>query len=121
MKGRQVLGRQLPGQREQGVSEVVAMGTWMLTKAREAVSSHSALLRSPKLVSQAGSPLHSGAQAGEWPLVLGAEHQHPSPSPQPKASPACPVPGWLPSPAPDSQKSTSSLRNWESESHLRES
>lgn len=56
VKGRQVLGRQLPGQREQGVSEVVAMGTWMLTKAREAVSSHSALLRSPKLVSQAGSP-----------------------------------------------------------------
>lgn len=56
MEGRQVLGRQLPGQREQGVSEVVAMGTWMLTKAREAVSSHSALLRSPKLVSQAGSP-----------------------------------------------------------------
>lgn len=47
MEGRQVLGRQLPGQREQGVSEVVAMGTWMLTKAREAVSSHSALLRSP--------------------------------------------------------------------------
>lgn len=56
VEGRQVLGRQLPGQREQGVSEVVAMGTWMLTKAREAVSSHSALLRSPELVSQAASP-----------------------------------------------------------------
>lgn len=55
VEGRQVLGRQLPRQREQGVSEVVAMGTWMLTKAREAVSSHSALLRSPGLVSQAGS------------------------------------------------------------------
>lgn len=55
VEGRQVLGRQLPGQREQGVSEVVAMGTWMLTKAREAVSSHSALLRSPRLVSQAAS------------------------------------------------------------------
>lgn len=27
VEGRQVLGRQLPGQREQGVSEVVAMGT----------------------------------------------------------------------------------------------
>lgn len=51
-----MLGRQLPGQREQGVSEVVAMGTWMLTKAREAVSSHSALLRSLGLLSQASSP-----------------------------------------------------------------
>lgn len=60
VEGRQVLGRQLPGQREQGVSEVVAMGTWMLTKAREAVSSHSALLRSPRLVSQAGSPIALG-------------------------------------------------------------
>lgn len=61
MKGRQVLGRQLPGQREQGVSEVVAMGTWMLTKAREAVCSHSALLRSPRLVSQAGSRFSLGS------------------------------------------------------------
>lgn len=61
VEGRQVLGRQLPGQREQGVSEVVAMGTWMLTKAREAVSSHSALLRSPGLVSQAGSRFSLGS------------------------------------------------------------
>ncbi|KAM6148498.1 calcium/calmodulin-dependent protein kinase type II subunit alpha-like [Erethizon dorsatum] len=37
------------------------MGTWMLTKAREAVSSHSALLRSPRLVSQAGSPFALGS------------------------------------------------------------
>lgn len=61
LEGRQVLGRQLPGQREQGVSEVVAMGTWMLTKAREAVSSHSALLRSLGLVSQAGSRFSLGS------------------------------------------------------------
>lgn len=61
VQGRQVLGRQLPGQREQGVSEVVAMGTWMLTKAREAVSSHSALLRSPGLASQAGSRFSLGS------------------------------------------------------------
>lgn len=61
MEGRQVLGRQLPRQREQGVSEVVAMGTWMLTKAREAVSSPSALLRNPGLVTQAGSQFALGS------------------------------------------------------------
>ena len=39
---------------------------------------------------------------------------------QPQASPARPAPGWPPSPAPASRKSTSSSRNWESELHLRE-
>lgn len=38
------------------------MGTWMLTKAREAVSSHSALLRSPGLVSQAGCQFALGSR-----------------------------------------------------------
>lgn len=87
MEGRQVLGRQLPGQREQGVSEVVAMGTWMLTKAREAVSSHSALLRSPGLVSQAGSRLSLGSTGRRVALSSrsrAAEPQSWSSSPKPR-------------------------------------
>ena len=108
--GRQVLGRQLPGQREQGVSEVVAMGTWMLTKAREAVSSHSALLRSPGLVSQAGSQFALGS-TGRRVAPSSGSSSAPVPVLQPQASPARPAPGWPPSPAPASRKSTSSSRN----------
>lgn len=119
MEGRQVLGRQLPGQREQGVLEVVAMGTWMLTKAREAVSSYSALLRSPGLISQAGSWFALSSTGRRVAPVPGAEQQCPSPVLQPIALPAHPVPGWPPSLAPASQKSTSSSRNWESKLHLR--
>lgn len=87
MEGRQVLGRQLPGQREQGVSEVVAMGTWMLTKAREAVSSHSALLRSPGLVSQAGSWFALGSAGRRVVLSSGCRAAAPqswSSSPKPR-------------------------------------
>lgn len=122
VEGRQVLGRQLPRQREQGVSEVVAMATWMLTKAREAVSSHSALLRSPGLISQAGSSLALGSTGRR--VAPGSGRRTAVPPAlvfQPRASPACTTPGWPPSPAPASQKSTSSSRNWESELHLRES
>lgn len=110
VEGRQVLGRQLPGQREQGVSEVVAMGTWMLTKAREAVSSHSALLRSPGLVSQAGSQFALGS-TGRRVAPSSGSSSAPVLVLQPQASPARPAPGWPPSPAPASRKSTSSSRN----------
>lgn len=86
VEGRQVLGRQLPGQREQGVSEVVAMGTWMLTKAREAVSSHSALLRSPGLVSQASSLFALSSTGRQVAPRFGSRAAAPqswSPSPKP--------------------------------------
>ena len=121
--GRQAgVGRQLLRQREQGVSEVVTMATWMLTKAREAVSSHSALLRSPGLISQAGSRLSLGSTGRR--AAPGSRRRTAVPPDlvfQPRASPARTSPGWPPSPAPASQKSTSSSRNWESELHLRES
>lgn len=91
MECRQVLGRQLPGQREQGVLEVVAMGTWMLTKAREAVSSHSALLRSPRLVSQAGSLFafgSTGRRVAPSSRSTAAALQSWSPNPKPR------LPAW---------------------------
>lgn len=87
VEGRQVLGRQLPGQREQGVSELVAMGTWMLTKAREAVSSHSALLRSWGLLSQAGSRFSLGSTGRRVAPGSGSRTAVPQPwssSPEPR-------------------------------------